>query len=206
MVTITLYARQQRRHTCIEQSFGFCGRGRGLDDLGEWHWNMYIIICEMNRQSRFNAWYKMLSAGALGWLRGIVWGGKREGGSGWGRGKNTSDKMTLIPSSFSCVLVPVCFCNWDRLIPSGEGGYPLLILHYWFITKPFISISNRFSQKSSFWVRSQRLSQDIYHILPSKVIKQSNTFKSSNIFFLGPLNSLPDPPWFFVFLDKKKVY
>ena len=28
----------------IEQSFGLCGRGRGWDDLGEWHWNMYNII------------------------------------------------------------------------------------------------------------------------------------------------------------------
>ena len=27
MVTITLYARQQKRHRCIEQSFGLCGRG-----------------------------------------------------------------------------------------------------------------------------------------------------------------------------------
>ena len=29
MVTTTLYARQQKRHRCIEQSFGLCGRGRG---------------------------------------------------------------------------------------------------------------------------------------------------------------------------------
>ena len=29
MVTITLYARQQKRHRCIEQSFGLCGRGSG---------------------------------------------------------------------------------------------------------------------------------------------------------------------------------
>ena len=28
MVTITLYARQQKRHRCIEQSFGLCGRVR----------------------------------------------------------------------------------------------------------------------------------------------------------------------------------
>ena len=27
MVTITLYARQQKRHTCIEQCFGFCEGG-----------------------------------------------------------------------------------------------------------------------------------------------------------------------------------
>ena len=32
-----LYARQQKRHRCIEQSFGLCGRGRVWDDLGEWH-------------------------------------------------------------------------------------------------------------------------------------------------------------------------
>ena len=37
MVMITLYVRQQKRHRCIEQSFGLCGRGRGWDDLGEWH-------------------------------------------------------------------------------------------------------------------------------------------------------------------------
>ena len=27
MVMITLYARQKKRHRCIEQSFGLCGRG-----------------------------------------------------------------------------------------------------------------------------------------------------------------------------------
>ena len=35
MVTITLYVREQKRHRCIEQTFGLCGRGRGWDDLGE---------------------------------------------------------------------------------------------------------------------------------------------------------------------------
>ena len=34
MVMVTLYARQQKRHRCTEQSFGLCGRGRGWDDLG----------------------------------------------------------------------------------------------------------------------------------------------------------------------------
>ena len=29
MVTTTLYVRQQKRHRCIEQSFGLCGRGSG---------------------------------------------------------------------------------------------------------------------------------------------------------------------------------
>ena len=39
-VMITLYAKQQKRHRCIEQSFGLCGRGRGQDDIGEWYGNM----------------------------------------------------------------------------------------------------------------------------------------------------------------------
>ena len=37
MVMKTLYARQQKRHRCIEQSLGLCGRGRGWNGLGEWH-------------------------------------------------------------------------------------------------------------------------------------------------------------------------
>ena len=83
MVTITLNTRQQKRHWCIEQSFGLCGRGRGWNDLGEWHWNTYNIIYETSRQSRFDALYWMLGTGALGRPREIVWGGRREEGSGW---------------------------------------------------------------------------------------------------------------------------
>ena len=35
MVTMTLYARQQKRHRCKEQIFGLCGRRRGWDDVKE---------------------------------------------------------------------------------------------------------------------------------------------------------------------------
>ena len=80
-MVITSYLKQ---HWCIEQSFGLCGRGRGQHDLGEWHWNMYNIIYETSHRSRFDAQYWMLGAGALGRPRGMVWGGKREEGSGWG--------------------------------------------------------------------------------------------------------------------------
>ena len=75
--------RQQKRHRCIAQNFGLCRRGRGWDDLEEWHWNMYNIIYETNRQSRFDAGYRMLGADALGWPRGMVQGGRWEGASGW---------------------------------------------------------------------------------------------------------------------------
>ena len=45
---------------------------------------MYNIIYETSRQSRFDAQYWMLGAGALGRPRGMVWGGRTEEGSGWG--------------------------------------------------------------------------------------------------------------------------
>ena len=45
---------------------------------------MYNIIYEMSRQSRFDARYWILGAGALGRPRRMVWGGRREEGSGWG--------------------------------------------------------------------------------------------------------------------------
>ena len=39
---------------------------------------------ETSYQSRFDAQYWILGAGALGRPRGMVWGGRREEGSGWG--------------------------------------------------------------------------------------------------------------------------
>ena len=35
LVTMTVYARQQKRHRCKEQTFGLCGRRRGWHDLRE---------------------------------------------------------------------------------------------------------------------------------------------------------------------------
>ena len=37
MVTMTLYARQQKRHRCKEQTFGLFGRREGWDDMREEH-------------------------------------------------------------------------------------------------------------------------------------------------------------------------
>jgi len=45
---------------------------------------MYNIIYETNQQSKFDAGYRMLGAGALERPRGMVRRGRREGGSGWG--------------------------------------------------------------------------------------------------------------------------
>ena len=45
---------------------------------------MYITICEIDNQSKFNAWNRALKVGALGQLKGMGWGGRWERGSGWG--------------------------------------------------------------------------------------------------------------------------
>ena len=83
MVTITLYRRQQETLMYRTVFLTLWERER-VGWFGEWYWNTYNIIYEMSRQSRFDARYWMLGAGALGWPRGMVWGGSREEGSGWG--------------------------------------------------------------------------------------------------------------------------
>ena len=79
----------------------WCGRGRGWYDLGEWHWNMYNIIYEMNRQSRFDAWYWMLGAGALRRPRGMV----------WGEGFRMGNMRISVAGSCWCMAKPIQYCN-----------------------------------------------------------------------------------------------
>ena len=63
-----------------------------MDSVGEGEggksWENGIKMCnimyETGCQSRFDARYWILGAGALGRPRGMVWGGRREEGSGWG--------------------------------------------------------------------------------------------------------------------------
>ena len=48
MVMTTLYVRQQKRHRCIEQSFGLCGRGK----RGEMIWENGIETCKISCMKR----------------------------------------------------------------------------------------------------------------------------------------------------------
>ena len=79
MVMITLYARQQKRHRYIEQSFGVCGRGRGWDDLGE-----CIETCIISYMKRIASPSSIHDTGSLGlvhWGDPEGWYGE-EGGRG----------------------------------------------------------------------------------------------------------------------------
>ena len=101
---ITLYVRQQNRHRCIEQSFGLCGGEQRWDDLGEWHWNMYIILREMDRQSRFNA--KTGCLGLVHWDDPEGW--YTEGVGGGFRMENTCTPMA---DSCQCMAKPLQYCK-----------------------------------------------------------------------------------------------
>ena len=82
MGKITLYARQKKRHRCIEQILELYGRGRRWDDLREQHWKLYITKGETDRQFRLDAWDKCL---------GLVHWDDPEGWDGEGGGKGDRD-------------------------------------------------------------------------------------------------------------------
>ena len=83
MLMITLYAKQKKRHRCIDQSFGLCGRRWGWDVSREQHRNVYYL--GWNRSpGQVGCMRQALRPGALGRPRGIGWRGRWEEGSGCG--------------------------------------------------------------------------------------------------------------------------
>ena len=86
MVTITLYARQQKRHRYIEQSFGLCGRGSG-----GMIWENGIETCIISYKKRIASPGSMQDTGSLG----LVHWDDPEGwyGEGGGRGVQDGEHM-----------------------------------------------------------------------------------------------------------------
>ena len=82
MVTITLCARQQKRHRCIEQSFGLCGRGREWD-----YWENGIETCIISYMKRIASPGLMHDTGCLG----LVHWDDPEGWYGEGGGRGVQD-------------------------------------------------------------------------------------------------------------------
>ena len=78
MAMITLYVRQQKRHRCIEQSFGLCGRGRGWDV-----WENATETCIISYMKRIASPGSMHNTGCLG----LVHWDNPEGWYGEGGGK-----------------------------------------------------------------------------------------------------------------------
>ena len=86
MVMITLYARQQKRHRCTEQSLGSVGKGEGE---GAMNWENGIETCIISCKKRISSPGSMQDTGCLGlvrWDDPEGWYGEGGGrqGSEWG--------------------------------------------------------------------------------------------------------------------------
>ena len=128
---------------------------------------MYNIIRETNRQPRFDAGYRKLGAGALEWPRGMLWGGRWEGGSGWGTCvhpwqmhvdvwqnqynivKLKKKKTTIRWGLFSIIVLECCFISSWKLAIDGtslkmaESWEKLKIFCIIFISVLFSVIQNK---------------------------------------------------------------
>ena len=65
MVTITLYAREQKRHRCLEQSFGLCEEGEG-----GMIWENGIETCIISYKKLIASLGLMQDTGCLGLVHG----------------------------------------------------------------------------------------------------------------------------------------
>ena len=112
MVTITLYARQQKRHRCIEQSFGFCGRGRGWDE-GGMIWENGTETCILSYVKHITSPGSMHDIG----FSGLVHWDDPEGwdGEGSGRGFRMGNMCTPMADSCQCMAKPIQYCKVIRL-------------------------------------------------------------------------------------------
>ena len=83
-----------------EAKFGLCGRGR--DDLGEWHWNMYII-------NGSPVQVRGMIRGARGWCTGMI---QRDGrGERWEGGFRMGNSGTHVADSCWCMAKPIQYCK-----------------------------------------------------------------------------------------------
>ena len=83
MVMITLYAKQKKRHKCIEQTFVLWEKARvGCFKRTA---SKHVYYLGWSRlPSQVGCMRQVLGPGALGRPRGIGWRGRCEGGLGWG--------------------------------------------------------------------------------------------------------------------------
>ena len=105
MVMITLYARQQKRHRCIEQSFGLCGRGQGWDDLENG-----IETYTLSHMKQITSPGSMNDTGCSGLVHwddpdGMGWGGN------WEAGFRMGNSCTPVADSCQCMAKPIQYCK-----------------------------------------------------------------------------------------------
>ena len=93
MITTTLFARQQKRHRCIEQSFGLCGRG-----MGGMIWENGIDTCIISYKKRIASPGSVQDTGSLG----MVHRDDPEGWYGEGCGRGVQDGEHVYTMADAC--------------------------------------------------------------------------------------------------------
>ena len=108
MVMITLYARQQKRHRCIEQSFGLYGIGRGA-----WCGRMALKHVYYHIRSESSVQVQCRIQEAWGWCTGMTQkdGMGREVGGGFRMG-NT---YTPVADACWCMAKPIQYCTVKKI-------------------------------------------------------------------------------------------
>ena len=89
----------------------------------------------MNHQSRFDAGYRMLGAGALEWPREMIWGGWWEGGSGLGTCTPVVDSIYILYWCFSFWLTALCIIgsSFIHLIRTDSNEFFLMAEQYFIV-------------------------------------------------------------------------
>ena len=104
MVMMTLYVRQQKRHRCIEQSFGLWERVR----VG-WFRRMALKHVNYHMGNRLPVQVQCMRQGAWGWCTGMT---QRDGmGSEVGGAFKMGNTCTLTADSCQCMAKPLQYCK-----------------------------------------------------------------------------------------------
>ena len=155
MVTLTLYTRQQKRHRCIEQSFGLCGRGRGNG----------IETCIISYMKRVASPGSMHDTGCLGLVHWTTQrdGMGREEGGGFRMGNICIPVFPILnppPSSFpipSLWVVPVYQPQASSFVHRTWTGDSFQTWYYTCFNAilpnlPTLSLSHRVRNSKIYWV------------------------------------------------------
>ena len=107
MVMITLYARQQKRHRCLQQSSGLCGRGQG-----GMSWENGIETCILSYVKRIAIQVQCMIQDARGWCTGMT---QRDGmGREEGGGFRMGNTCTPMADAYQFMAKPIQYCRVNK--------------------------------------------------------------------------------------------
>ena len=144
----------------------------------------------MNRQSRSDAGYRMLGAGALGWPRGMIRGERWEGGSGWGTRvqpwrihvKVRQNQYNIVKLKKKKKSICVIVLTWAALTVASQ--------HYHFV-RLFLTVRLAHELRAILWIPRVsmlqllssyiQMEQLIRHVLLQKVLSKISFYSPRSL-------------------------